>query len=144
MIAALIVVFLAGGSYYNYQYQPFSKKSSANVEPSPTPVKVKEWSLKVLGDPEAKIGKGDSYSTFICDQGVVNESLQIRELTNPPATQQPTVKLFKGDARCGKEFDTIVIEGEIDESKKKRNYVLAGSTQTGFIIQYEFEISIKN
>jgi len=34
-----------------------------------------------VGDSEAKNGSGDSYSTFICDQGVVNESLQIRELT---------------------------------------------------------------
>jgi len=65
-------------------------------------------------------------------------------LTNPPAAEQPTVKLFKGDARCGKDFDTIQIEGKIEASKKKRNYVLAGSTQTGFIIQYEFEITVKN
>lgn len=144
VIAASIVVILAGGGYYNYQYQPFSSNSSGTASPSPTPIKVTNWSLKVVGDPEAKNGTGESYSTFICDQGVVDESLQIRELTNPPAAEQPIVKLFKGDARCGKDFDTILIEGQIDDSKKKRNYVLAGSTQTGFIIQYEFEITIKD
>jgi len=143
-IAATLVTLLAGGAFYNYQFQPFSQESSTTVSPSPTSIKVTEWSLQVVGDPEAKSGTGDLYSTFICDQGVVKESLQIRELTNPPASEQPTVKLFKGDARCGKDFDTILIEGKIDDSKKKRNYVLAGSTQTGFIIQYEYEITLKN
>jgi serine/threonine protein kinase len=144
VFAATVVALLAGGSFYNYQYQPFSKNSSVESSPTPTPVKITEWSLQVVGDSEAKNGSGDSYSTFICDQGVVNESLQIRELTNPPATEQPTIKLFKGDARCGKDFDTILIEGKIDAAKKKRSYVLAGSTQTGFIIQYEFDITIKD
>ena len=65
-------------------------------------------------------------------------------MTNPPATVQPTVKLFKGDARCGKDFDTIYIEGKADRLKTKRNYVLAGSTATGFIIQYEFNITVTN
>lgn len=143
-IAAILVLLIAGGSFYTYQYKPFSEESSTTASPTPTPIKVTEWSLQVVGDPEAKNGTGDLYSTFICDQGVVKDSLQIRELTNPPASEQPTVKLFKGDARCGKDFDTILIEGKIDDSKKKRNYVLAGSTQTGFIIQYEYEIVLKN
>lgn len=144
LIASSVAVLLAGGGYYNFQYQPFSTGPQSQVSASPTPEKVTEWSLKVIGDPKAKTGEGNLYSTFICDQGVVDESLQIRELTNPPAAEQPIIKLFKGDARCGKEFDTILIEGQIDDSKKKRSYVLAGSTQTGFIIQYEFEIQITN
>lgn len=143
-IVGIFATLFAGGIYYNYQYQPFSQVSSPGVSATAKPIEVTKWSLQVVGDPEAKNGTGDLYSTFICDQGVVKESLQIRELTNPPALEQPTVKLFKGDERCGKDFDTILIEGKIDDSKKKRNYVLAGSTQTGFIIQYEYEITIKN
>jgi hypothetical protein len=50
----------------------------------------------------------------------------------------------EGDERCGKDFDTILIEGKIDKAKNRRNYVLAGSTATGFIIQYEYNISITN
>jgi len=143
-IAATLVTLVAGGAFYNYQFQPFSQKTSTTVSPSLSPIQVTKWSLKLVGDSEGKNGTGDSYSTFICDQGVVKESLQIRELTNPPASIQPTIKLFKGDARCGKDFDTILIEGNIDGAKKKRSYVLAGSTQTGFIIQYEFDITIKD
>jgi len=143
-IAATLVTLVAGGAFYNYQFQPLSQKTSTTVSPSLSPIQVTEWSLKLVGDSEGKNGTGDSYSTFICDQGVVKESLQIRELTNPPASIQPTIKLFKGDARCGKDFDTILIEGNIDGAKKKRSYVLAGSTQTGFIIQYEFDITIKD
>ena len=143
-IATTAAILILGGVFYNNQFQPFSQGTSGTVSPTSTPIKVTKWSLQVVGDPEAKNGTGDIYSTFICDQGVVKESLQIRELTNPPASEQPNVKLFKGDSRCGKDFDTILIEGKIDDSKKKRNYVLAGSTQTGFIIQYEYEIMIKD
>ncbi len=68
----------------------------------------------------------------------------MRELTNPSAKPQPEVKLIKGDARCGSDFDTIVIEGKLDENKKARDYILAGSTTTGFIIQYEYQIKVTN
>jgi hypothetical protein len=74
----------------------------------------------------------------------VKESLQLRELTNPAAKKQPTVRLLNGDARCGKDFDTILIEGDVDDAKVKRDYILAGSTKTGFIIQYEFSVSVKS
>lgn len=144
VFVSLVAALLIGSGFYIYQFQPLSKESSATPVPSLTAMKIIEWDLQVVGDSEAKSGTGDVYTTFICDQGVVEDSLQIRELTNPPATEQPTVKLLKGDERCGKDFDTIVINGKVDDSKKKRNYVLAGATQTGFIIQYEFSITIKN
>ena len=145
LIAGAAVLFGAIGGVLVMQNQsssPESSRPSASV--SPTPVKEKEWSLRVVGDPKAQTGKGEKYSTFICDQGVIEESLKIRELTNPPAEKMPAIKLLKGDSRCGKDFDTILIEGTLDAEKVKREYVLAGSTATGFIIQYEFNITINN
>ncbi len=126
------------------QIKPFSSDTVGVVSPTPTPAKEIQWSVQIVGDAKPKEGVGSKFSTFICDQGVVNESLQLRELTNPVAKKQPTLKLLTGDARCGKDFDTILIEGEVDETKRKRDYILAGSTKTGFIIQYEFSISVKN
>lgn len=143
LVSSLILAVTAGG-FYNYQFQPFASIAGPTATPSATPIRVVEWSLEVVGDTEAETGTGETYSTFICDQGVLKDSLQLRELTNPPATEQPEVKLFKGDERCGADFDTIFIKGRIDEAKKKRNYVLAGSTATGFIIQYEFSITVTN
>lgn len=126
------------------QFNPLSSGGAKVVAPTPTPVKEIRWSVQVVGDSKPKEGIGPKYSTFICDQGVVKESLQLKELTNPIAKKQPSVKLSSGDAMCGKDFDTILIEGEVDDAKSKRDYILAGSTKTGFIIQYEFSVSVKS
>ena len=144
LTAATAFSLLALSGIFVLRTQPFGTTSTNNATPTETPKREIQWSIQIVGDPKPKEGVGDKYSTFICDQGVVNESLQLKELTNPPAKNQPTVKLITGDARCGKDFDTILIEGSIDDSKNKREYILAGSTKTGFIIQYEFNISVKN
>lgn len=144
IISASAISIAALSTFFVLQTKPFGDSSTANVAPSPTPKKEIQWSIQIVGDPKPKEGVGEKYSTYICDQGVVNESLQLKELTNPPAKNQPTVKLITGDTRCGKDFDTILIEGTVDDSKNKRDYILAGSTKTGFIIQYEFNISVKN
>jgi hypothetical protein len=80
---------------------------------------------------------------FTYDQAVIDTSLKLKELTNPPATPAPTAKVISGDARCGSEFDTIVVTGPVNFNKDKRSYVLAGSTRAGFLIQYEFDITKK-
>lgn len=140
-----VMLLLAAGIFLNDRYHPFAQaKPQISASAKATPIEVTKWSLEIVGDPLPQSGTGDKYSLFICDQGVIKDSLKLRELTNPPATKQPEVKLIKGDARCGKDFDTILIDGTIDKSKKRRDYVLAGSTATGFIIQYEYKISITN
>jgi serine/threonine protein kinase len=144
-VIGTIMLLIAGGVYINDQYQPFAQNDLAPIaSPSATPVEVTKWKLEIVGDSEPQNGSGDNYSLFICDQGVIKDSLKLRELTNPPAKSQPEITLLKGDERCGKDFDTILIEGKIDKAKNRRNYVLAGSTATGFIIQYEYNISITN
>jgi hypothetical protein len=91
----------------------------------------------------AQTGKGKTFSFYLCDQAVIESSLKIKELTNPAVNPAPSAKVITGDARCGKEFDTIVVTGPVNFDKEKRNYVLAGSTRAGFLIQYEFDISKK-
>jgi serine/threonine protein kinase len=143
-VAALIAGLVGVGSYYLYSQQPLGEATSVLASPSPTVSKEIEWSLEIVGDPNPQVGIGKTYSFFICDQDVIKDSLKLRELTNPPADKQPKVDLKKGDSRCGKDFDTIVISGEVDVNKNRRNYVLAGTTLTGFIIQYEYNIRITN
>jgi hypothetical protein len=129
-------ITLAGLALYGYQSGMLNTDKKPAAAPSPTIEKSLEWRLQVVGDANFQKGQGDSYTTFICDQGVIKDSLQIRELTNPPATKQPT--------KCGKDFDTILVSGVIDNLKKTREYVIAGSTKTGFIIQYEYSITVTN
>ena len=68
------------------------------------------------------------------------DSLKIREITLPAAKQLPSAKVIPNDKRCGEKFDTVVISGQIQNGKSVREYVLAGSTKTGFILQYNFAI----
>lgn len=145
IVASVAALAVAGGAYFAFANQSSTTASpEISTSPTPTPEKVIEWALEIVGDPEPQNGSGDKYSFFICDQGVIQDSLKLRELTNPAAKTQPEVSLKKGDARCGKDFDTILINGVIDDAKKRRNYVLAGTTVTGFIIQYEFNIRTTN
>lgn len=113
--------------------------ASAKAEPAIT-----KWKLLIVGDTVPQEGTGDKYSTFICDQNVVESSLQVKELTKPASTLKPTATLLKGDKRCGTAFDTILIEGQVDKDMAKRNFMLVGSTTKGFIIQYEFNLSLVN
>lgn len=142
LVMATSALFIGGYFGYANLISPASSNNSENSAP-PAPEEVK-WKVQIKGDESPSEGSGAEYSLFICDQGVIKESLKIRELTNPAATVQPTTRLIKGDERCGADFDTILISGEIDDAKQKRNYVLAGSTATGFILQYEFSVEKTN
>lgn len=117
--------------------------SKEEVIPAPAAPVETQWVAQVVGDSASQSGKGEKFSIFLCDQAVIENSLVIKELTNPPTKPKAKAKLFKGDARCGTEFDTIVVSGPVNFEKKKREYVLAGSTSAGFIIQYEFSVKEK-
>ena len=125
------------------QFVGSSDQKSPTVAPSPTVTPEPMWSALIAGDPMAQTGKGKTFSFYLCDQAVIESSLKIKELTNPAVNPAPSAKVITGDARCGKEFDTIVVTGPVNFDKEKRNYVLAGSTRAGFLIQYEFDISKK-
>jgi hypothetical protein len=101
------------------------------------------WSALIAGDTVPQTGKGKTFSIYLCDQAVIENSLKIKELTNPAVTPAPTIKVISGDTRCGEEFDTITIAGPVNFDKEKRDYVLVGSTRAGFLIQYEFDITRK-
>jgi serine/threonine protein kinase len=140
-VAAATVIAL--GAFAFFQFSGNSDTSIPVAAPSPTVSADPRWSVLIVGDTVPQTGKGKTFSFYLCDQAVIDTSLKVKELTNPPATPTPTTKVIAGDARCGKEFDTIVVSGPVNFEKDKRNYVLAGSTRSGFLIQYEFDISEK-
>ena len=120
------------------------KSSSSETPTAPVAPIENQWVARVVGDSSSQSGTGEKFSVYLCDQAVIESTLVIKELTNPPATPRAKAKVIKADARCGSEFDTIVVSGPVNFDKKKRDYVLAGSTSAGFIIQYEFSIKEKS
>ena len=142
VVIAIAAVITLGALAFN-QFSGNGDVQIPEAAPSPTVTAEPEWSALIVGDSAPQTGKGRVFSFYLCDQAVIENSLKIKELTNPPTSPAPTAKVFVGDARCGKEFDTIVVTGPVDFEKEKRNYILAGSTRAGFLIQYEFDISKK-
>ena len=140
-IAAAVVIAL--GAFAFTQISGNSESSTPVAAPSPTVTPDPMWAAYIVGDPTPQTGTGKTFSFYLCDQAVIDTSLKLKELTNPPATPSPTAKVISGDARCGSEFDTIVVTGPVNFDKEKRSYVLAGSTRAGFLIQYEFDITKK-
>ena len=140
-IAAAVVIAL--GVFAFTQFSGNSDSSTPVAAPSPTVTPDPVWAAYIVGDPTPQTGTGKTFSFYLCDQAVIDTSLKLKELTNPPATPSPTAKVISGDARCGSEFDTIVVTGPVNFDKDKRSYVLAGSTRAGFLIQYEFDITKK-
>ena len=140
-IAAAAVIALGAFGFTQISGNGNSATPTASASATITPEPM--WAAYIVGDPKPQTGKGKTFSFYLCDQAVIDTSLKIKELTNPPATPNPTAKVISGDARCGSEFDTIVVSGPVNYEKDKRNYVLAGSTRAGFLIQYEFDITKK-
>ena len=141
VIAAATVIAL--GAFAFTQFSGDINSSTPVAAPSPTVTPDPMWAAYIVGDTTPQTGTGKSFSFYLCDQAVIDTSLKLKELTNPPTTPAPTAKVISGDVRCGSEFDTIVVTGPVNFDKEKRSYVLAGSTRAGFLIQYEFDISKK-
>jgi serine/threonine protein kinase len=116
-----------------------TKDVSAGVGAPPAP-KMTKWSVQVEGESKPQTGIGRSYEFFVCDQSVLVDSLKIREITLPAANKIPQAKVISNEKRCGQNFDTVIISGEIQNGKDIREYVLVGSTKTGFILQYNFSV----
>ena len=130
---ALLVLVASAGFYF------INSNSDNGPNQAPTP-KILKWSVQVEGEAKPQTGTGEKYEFFVCDQSVLIDSLKIREITLPAAKQSPTAKVISNDKRCGENFDTVVISGQIQNGKSVREYVLAGSTKTGFILQYNFTV----
>jgi len=140
---AIAAAAIALASFGFTQFSSNSDSATPVTAPAPTATPDPMWAAYIVGDPTPQTGTGKSFSFYLCDQAVIDTSLKLKELTNPPATPAPTAKVISGDARCGSEFDTIVVTGPVNFNKGKRSYVLAGSTRAGFLIQYEFDITKK-
>ena len=87
------------------------------------------WLVNIEGDDNPVKGMNENVVFYICDQSVIEKSLQIKELTNPPLKTPLKAIVLAKDLRCGKDFDTIEISGILDIKKSLREYIIGGATQ---------------
>lgn len=121
----------------------FSNQIDQNNSLTNIPKSIK-WSVRIEGDDNPIKGVDEKLVFYICDQSVLEKTLQVKELTNPPLKMPLEAVVISEDLRCGQEFDTIEISGNLDSKKAIREFIIGGATKVGTVIQYNFEIEIKN
>lgn len=132
-MAAAMAILLAIGVF------AFGKNSKSSSKSAVKKIEVL-WDVAFDGDAKSQQGQGTNYSAYVCDQAVIASSMAVRELTLPEGANKPNAKVISGDARCGSDFDAIIISGTLNNDTKAHSYLLAGSTKTGFLLNYKFTI----
>lgn len=137
VIAGFAIAVVAGGLFTLTSGNSDSQDSSAPTVASYT------WSALIAGESESQSGQGTTFEVYVCDQGVIPTSLKVESIsTRAPSAGALSVKALKGDARCGKDFDTIVVSGKEVEGTGSVNYFVTGTTESRFNFRYDFTVTI--
>lgn len=121
-----------------------STNSGSNQEPGDV-VKAPEftWSALISGESQAQTGNGTTFEVFVCDQNVIVSSVEGKNIsTRSPSAGPLSTKVIKGDKRCGKAFDTIVVSAKEPEAAGSVNYFVAGKTSSNFDFRYDFSVTV--
>lgn len=136
-IGAAALVLIGGGIF-----ALTSGGSGKPDAPAATPITY-GWSALIAGESKAQSGTGTQFEVYVCDQGVIAKSLKTQNISSRPSTAGPvTAKVIKGDARCGKTFDTIVVSGREVEQSGSVNYFVTGTTDSGYNFRYDFTVTV--
>ena len=121
-----------------------SPSDGGNQSPGDSQVVEKySWSALIAGESEAKTGDGTTFEIFVCDQYVLAPSLKVDSISpRPTGAGALKAKLLKGDARCGADFDTILITGTEAEQSGTVNYFVSGKTSSSFEFRYDFSVTV--
>lgn len=101
------------------------------------------WSALISGESKAQTGEGTTFEVFVCDQNVIASSLEVQNISTRSASAGAlTTKVIKGDPRCGKAFDTIIVTAKEAEVAGSVNYFVAGKTSSNFDFRYDFSVTV--
>jgi serine/threonine protein kinase len=101
------------------------------------------WSALISGESKAQTGNGTTFEVFVCDQNVIVSSVEGKNIsTRSPSAGPLSTKVIKGDKRCGKAFDTIVVSAQEPEAAGSVNYFVAGKTSSNFDFRYDFSVTV--
>lgn len=137
--AVALVALLAIGSALLRSPNNGDSQESQSVDKVPTFT----WSALISGESKAQTGDGVTFQIFVCDQNVVASSLEVKNISARAESAGPlSTKVIKGDQRCGKAFDTILVSGKEPESAGSVNYYVAGKTSSNFDFRYDFSVTV--
>ena len=140
VIAGLATVIAAGGLF---AVTSGGSGKSGSQDSDVTPALSYTWSALIAGEGKSQAGTGTTFEVFVCDQGVIPKSLKVESIsTRAPSAGPLSVKAIKGDARCGKDFDTIVVTGKEVEGTGSVNYFVTGTTESKYDFRYDFTVTI--
>lgn len=137
----VLAITLVGGGIFAIT----SGGSSGGGTPEPTapPALSYGWSALIAGESKSQSGSGTTFEVYVCDQGVVAKSLKVDNISTRPATAGAlSVKVVKGEKRCGKDFDTIVVTGKEAEESGSVNYFVTGTTDSNYEFRYDFTVTV--
>lgn len=101
-----------------------------------------KWEAQVEGEDSPQVGNSRSFEVFICDQGVIRDSLKLNESKPAGLADLISANLLRGDSRCGAEFDTILISGRTGTIPGETTYEITGDTNSGFNFVYLFTFKV--
>lgn len=140
VIAGLAIAVIAGGLF---AVTSGDSGKSGSQEITAAPAATYTWSALVAGESESQSGSGTTFEVFVCDQEVVPKSLKVESISPRPATAGALiVKVLKGEERCGKDFDTIVVSGKEVEETGSTNYFVTGTTVSKYEFRYDFTVTV--
>jgi len=140
VIAGLVITVVAGGLF---ALTSGGSGESGSQDSGVTPAVSYTWSALIAGESKSQSGTGTTFEVFVCDQGVISKSLKVDSISSRAPSAGPlSVKAIKGDARCGKDFDTIVVSGKEVEGTGSVNYFVTGTTESKYDFRYDFTVTI--
>ena len=140
VIAGLVIAVVAGGLF---ALTSGRSSESGSQDSNVTPAVSYTWSALIAGESEPQSGTGTTFEVFVCDQGVIPKSLKVESISSrAPSAGALSVNVLKGEERCGKDFDTIVVSGKEVEGTGSVNYFVTGTTDSKYDFRYDFTVTI--
>ena len=141
----LVAGFLVAGLLLFIGYSVLGNSENTNVAASEaveaTPAY--SWSALISGESKAQTGEGTTFEVFVCDQNVIASSLEVKSISARSTSAGPlSTKVIKGDQRCGKAFDTIIVSAKEPEGAGSVNYFVTGRTSSNFDFRYDFSVTV--
>jgi serine/threonine protein kinase len=143
VIAGLATVIAAGGLFAVTSGGSGGSTTPESQNSTVAPTVSYTWSALVAGESKSQSGTGTTFEVFVCDQGVTAKSVKVESISTRPADAGAlSVKVIKGEKRCGKDFDTIVVSGKEVEGTGSVNYFVTGTTESKYDFRYDFTVTI--
>jgi serine/threonine protein kinase len=104
--------------------------------------KVYGWTAVVDGEEKPQKGSGKEFEVYLCDQGVIEKSLAIKQIGPQDSQAKATASVIEGDLRCGDQFDAVVVKGTFPEISGSSTIGIEGRTKSGYDFNYGFSVRV--